>query len=102
MSISPKLASIVNLTHPRVDRQAICCFLSFQEIKFAIQRKIKRHLRNMRTILENSKEKVLNAGKWTKGKDSTETETQVFKNKIYSNQKLKNIFATCDRTIRYL
>ena len=56
----------------------------------------------MRTILENSKEKVLNAGKWTKGKDSTETETQVFKNKIYSNQKLKNIFATCDRTIRYL
>lgn len=30
VSISPKLASIVNLTHPRVDRkQAICCFLFF-------------------------------------------------------------------------
>ena len=41
----------------------------------------------MRTILENSKGKVLNGGKWTKGKDSTETEKKFLKIKYTQTKK---------------
>ena len=77
VGISPKLTSIVNLTHPTDSRPATGCFLSFQEIKIAIQRKIKRHLRNRRTILEDNKEKNLVEENELKGRDRQRLKTSL-------------------------
>lgn len=65
--------------------QAFCCLLSFKKIKIALQRKIKRHLRNGRAILMTERKYLMGENE-LKERGSTKVENK-FKNKIYLKRK---------------